>query len=179
MGTLVTGIHCRHPAVLANMAATLDVISGGRLELGIGVLVHRAAVEVPMLGEPGRRAKALAQPGKGHQIVRCGKPAARAHGSSPGAARCRSLPMLDAVGRAMHTDVRSSSSGQRGRALAMAAGVEVIQMSRVEYERARDAALAELGLTYDELAAQARSGRFQSLRARKLWLAIGRRAPGA
>ena len=29
VGTLVTGIHYRHPAVLANMAATLDVISGG------------------------------------------------------------------------------------------------------------------------------------------------------
>ncbi len=36
MGTLVTGIHYRHPAVLANMAASLDIVSGGRLELGIG-----------------------------------------------------------------------------------------------------------------------------------------------
>jgi F420-dependent oxidoreductase-like protein len=36
MGVLVTGMPYRHPAVLANMAATLDIISGGRLELGIG-----------------------------------------------------------------------------------------------------------------------------------------------
>ncbi|MCI2416567.1 LLM class F420-dependent oxidoreductase [Saccharopolyspora sp. K220] len=36
LGTLVTGIHYRHPAVLANMAATIDIISGGRLEIGIG-----------------------------------------------------------------------------------------------------------------------------------------------
>ena len=33
-GNLVTGIHYRHPAVLANMVSTIDIISGGRLELG-------------------------------------------------------------------------------------------------------------------------------------------------
>lgn len=36
LGSLVTGIHYRHPAVLANMVASLDIISGGRLELGVG-----------------------------------------------------------------------------------------------------------------------------------------------
>jgi F420-dependent oxidoreductase-like protein len=36
IGCQVSGMHYRHPAVLANMAATIDVISGGRLEIGLG-----------------------------------------------------------------------------------------------------------------------------------------------
>lgn len=36
LGTLVLGNAYRHPAVVANMAATLDRISGGRLLLGLG-----------------------------------------------------------------------------------------------------------------------------------------------
>jgi F420-dependent oxidoreductase-like protein len=36
VGMLVTGVTYRHPAVAANMAATIDHISGGRAEYGVG-----------------------------------------------------------------------------------------------------------------------------------------------
>jgi F420-dependent oxidoreductase-like protein len=36
VGTMVNGMHFRHPAVTASMAASLDIVSGGRLELGLG-----------------------------------------------------------------------------------------------------------------------------------------------
>jgi F420-dependent oxidoreductase-like protein len=36
LGCQVTGMVYRHPAVLANMAATVDIASGGRLEIGLG-----------------------------------------------------------------------------------------------------------------------------------------------
>jgi F420-dependent oxidoreductase-like protein len=36
IGSMVNGMHYRHPAVTANMAATVDIVSGGRLDLGMG-----------------------------------------------------------------------------------------------------------------------------------------------
>jgi len=36
LGTLVTGVHYRHPGILGKILTTLDVLSGGRAWLGIG-----------------------------------------------------------------------------------------------------------------------------------------------
>jgi len=36
LGTMVTGVHYRHPGILAKLVTTLDVLSGGRAWLGIG-----------------------------------------------------------------------------------------------------------------------------------------------
>jgi alkanesulfonate monooxygenase SsuD/methylene tetrahydromethanopterin reductase-like flavin-dependent oxidoreductase (luciferase family) len=61
MGTLVTGIHYRHPAILANMATTLDIVSGGRLELGIGSgwNEEESGAYGIELGTPGQRSDRL------------------------------------------------------------------------------------------------------------------------
>lgn len=42
LGVLVSGMPHRHPAVLAKMAAALDITSGGRLELGLGAAWYQA-----------------------------------------------------------------------------------------------------------------------------------------
>ena len=69
IGCLVSGITHRHPAVLANMATTLDHISGGRAILGIGAgwnaLEHNAyGID---LGTPRERSDRFAE---GAKIIR-------------------------------------------------------------------------------------------------------------
>lgn len=59
-GLLVAGNTYRHPAVLANIAVTIDHISGGRLELGMGAgwyeLEHQQyGIPFPSFGERARR----------------------------------------------------------------------------------------------------------------------------
>ena len=60
IGVMVTGNTYRHPSILAKMATTLDIISSGRLNFGIGAgwfaLEHQAfGVPFPAVGERLRR----------------------------------------------------------------------------------------------------------------------------
>jgi len=71
IGIIVTGVTYRHPAVLANIATTIDHISGGRLEFGVGGAwyeLEHAQYGIPfppiprrleMLGETARILKSL------------------------------------------------------------------------------------------------------------------------
>jgi F420-dependent oxidoreductase-like protein len=63
IGLMVTGNTYRHPGVLAKMAVTVDHLSGGRLEFGLGAAW--AEIEHTMLGLPfgtvGRRIRAMGE----------------------------------------------------------------------------------------------------------------------
>ncbi len=61
LGSFVSNVMNRHPSVLARMAATVQELSGGRLELGIGIGGHPAEHEaygIPF-PEPAERAARL------------------------------------------------------------------------------------------------------------------------
>ncbi len=63
VGLMVTGNTYRHPAVLANMAATVDVISHGRLDFGIGAgwnELEHSAYGIPLY-EPAERIKRMGE----------------------------------------------------------------------------------------------------------------------
>src|SRR6202046_4829586 len=68
-GIIVTGVTYRNPAVLANMAVTIDHVSGGRVELGIGgawyELEHgQYGIPFPPIGQR------LAMMGEAAQIIK-------------------------------------------------------------------------------------------------------------
>ncbi len=63
VGLMVTGNTYRHPAVLANIAATVDVISQGRLDFGIGAgwnEIEHNAYGIPLYS-PGERIRRLGE----------------------------------------------------------------------------------------------------------------------
>jgi probable F420-dependent oxidoreductase len=76
VGSLVYSTGYRHPAVLANAAATIDHLSGGRLELGVGAGWHRAeydAYGIPF-ESPGTRLRRLAESVEVIRLLWTGEP---------------------------------------------------------------------------------------------------------
>jgi alkanesulfonate monooxygenase SsuD/methylene tetrahydromethanopterin reductase-like flavin-dependent oxidoreductase (luciferase family) len=82
IGCLVSGVTHRHPAVLANMATTLDNISNGRAILGIGAAWNQAEHTAYGLdlGTPGERSTRFAEATKiirqlvdGKRVTQSGK----------------------------------------------------------------------------------------------------------
>lgn len=101
LGVLVTANVHRHPSVLANMVATVDVVSGGRLEIGLGPgCTRRSAARTASRCSPSasgssgwtRRPRSCACCRPGHVVVRrpllpAGRRAVRAQaGAAPDAA---------------------------------------------------------------------------------------------
>ncbi len=69
IGQMVTGNTYRHPAVLANMGATIDIISNGRLDFGIGAGWNErehTAYGIPLYA-PGERIRRL---GEACEVIR-------------------------------------------------------------------------------------------------------------
>ncbi|MEE9281276.1 MAG: LLM class F420-dependent oxidoreductase [Myxococcota bacterium] len=68
-GVIVVGVTYRHPAVLANIATTIDHVSGGRLELGLGAAWYEMEHDEYGIRFPpiGRRIRML---GEALEIVR-------------------------------------------------------------------------------------------------------------
>jgi F420-dependent oxidoreductase-like protein len=69
LGLMVTGNTYRHPAILAHMAATVDVISNGRLDFGIGAgwnEYEHTSMGIPLYA-PGARIRRL---GEACEIIR-------------------------------------------------------------------------------------------------------------
>ena len=69
VGLMVTGNTYRHPAVLANMAATVDIISQGRLDFGIGAgwnELEHTSYGIPLY-TPGERIRRL---GEACEVIR-------------------------------------------------------------------------------------------------------------
>ncbi len=63
LGLMVTGNTYRHPAVLAKIAATVDVISNGRLDFGIGAgwnVYEHESMGLPLY-QPGERIRRLGE----------------------------------------------------------------------------------------------------------------------